>query len=112
MAERPSGDNHTPSAGLNRSPSLEPFDPATYRVGEMVEAVAAAIAAQAEPASLDTIVRYGTDSRYYVMIRGWLNQELSGTQSQLHATRDPTAKARFQRKSDFLQQAIRRIDLE
>lgn len=110
--EKPSGNVFSQSATLQDSPEQVSYDAEAYRVGEMVVAVAAAIATPAEPQSFDTLVRYGTDSRYYVMIRGWLHQELSGIQSQLHATQDPAAKARFQYKSDFLKGAIRRIDLE
>ncbi len=84
-----------------------------YRIGVMVKAIAAAIKAPEKPASLQTIATHGTDSRYYVMIRGWLVQELSGVESQLAAIRDdPERKAKFQRKIDFLKKAIRRIDLE
>jgi len=83
-----------------------------YKIGIMVKAIAAAIKAPEKPASLKTITTYGTDSRYYVMIRGWLSQILRGTESQLNATRDPARKAKFQQKVDFLKKSIRRIDLE
>ncbi|WP_148861078.1 hypothetical protein [Marinobacter fonticola] len=82
------------------------------RIGEMVQAVYAAIASPQDPASLTTIARYGTDTRYYVMIRGWLVQELRGVESQLEASKDPQLKAKFRQKADFLRTAIRRIDLE
>ncbi|MGQ7273066.1 hypothetical protein [Marinobacter sp. V034] len=81
-------------------------------IGEMVQAVEAAIDAPEQSASLRTIVEYGTDSRYYVMIRGWLVQELKGVESQRDVTRDPTLKSQFEVKAAFLQTAIRRIDLE
>ncbi|MCP5534819.1 MAG: hypothetical protein H7A51_01130 [Akkermansiaceae bacterium] len=83
-----------------------------YKIGVMVQAIAAALKAPEKPASLETITAYGTDSRYYVMIRGWLSQEKQGTESQLNATRDPAKKAKFQQKVDFLGQCLRRIDLE
>lgn len=82
------------------------------RIGVMVQAVDEAIAAPADPAALQTVVRYGLDSRHYVMIRGWLALELQGVESQLAATRNPEDKARFQSRAAFLRQAIRRIDLE
>lgn len=82
------------------------------RIGEMVQAIDAAIDAPENPDSLATIARYGTDTRYYVMIRGWLVQELRGVESQLEATRDPQLNAKFQQKAAFLRTAIRRIDLE
>ncbi len=83
-----------------------------YKIGVMVKAIAVAIKAPEKPESLKTITRYGTDSRYYVMIRGWLSQVLKGTESQLNATRDPARKVKFQQKVDFLKKSIRRIDLE
>lgn len=82
------------------------------RIGAMVQSIDTAIDAPQDPKSLMTLARYGTDTRYYVMIRGWLVQELGNVESQLEANRDPQLKARFQRKADFLRTAIRRIDLE
>lgn len=92
----------------------------TYQIGIMIEAISAALVNPTEASSLDTISLYGTDSRYYVMIRGWLVQELAGVQSQLDAIRSSGAttakqdqtKQKFIEKVAFLQQAIRRIDLE
>lgn len=83
-----------------------------YTIGVMVKALDNAIKKPSKN-SLELISHYGTDSRYYVMIRGWLVQELQGVNSQLSAYRsDDEIKARLQAKSDFLTQAIRRIDLE
>ncbi|ABV35249.1 hypothetical protein Ssed_0637 [Shewanella sediminis HAW-EB3] len=93
-------------SGVEKSNSEE------YKIGVMVKALSRAIASPDEPDSLKIITQYGTDSRYYVMIRGWLVQELSGAQSQLDATRDATAKTKFIERAAFLTQAIRRIDLE
>jgi len=88
----------------------------------MVKALSRAIASPDAPDSLQIITRYGTDSRYYVMIRGWLVQELSGVQSQLdatkdhktkdHKTKDDSAKTALIERVSFLTNAIRRIDLE
>jgi hypothetical protein len=83
-----------------------------YQIGIMVKSIAAAIKAPDKADSMATIAKYGTDTRYYVMIRGWLAQELTGVQSQYDATRDNARKARFKVKLDFLKKAIRRIDLE
>ena len=83
-----------------------------YTIGVMIKALDSAIK-QPSTESLNIIQQYGTDSRYYVMIRGWLVQELQGVNSQLAAYRsDDETKARLQAKHDFLSQAIRRIDLE
>ncbi|WP_185817608.1 hypothetical protein [Shewanella atlantica] len=98
-----------------------------YKIGVMVKALSRAIASPDAPDSLQIITRYGTDSRYYVMIRGWLVQELSGVQSQLdatkdhktkghktndHKTKDDSAKTALIERVSFLTKAIRRIDLE
>lgn len=92
----------------------------TYQVGVMVEAISFALSKPNEASSLETISLYGTDSRYYVMIRGWLVQEQAGVQSQLDAIRSSGAttaeqaqtKQKFIDKLAFLTLAIRRIDLE
>ena len=83
-----------------------------YAIGVMVKAVDAAINS-ATPQSLTVIANYGTDSRYYVMIRGWLVQELTGAQSQLEVYRQQDERRQqLEHKVHFLKQAIRRIDLE
>ena len=83
-----------------------------YQIGVMVNAIDKAIT-DAQPDSLELIYQYGTDSRYYVMIRGWLIQELTGVQSQLDAHRQQDERRQqLEHKVNFLKQAIRRIDLE
>lgn len=83
-----------------------------YRIGVMVKEVAAAIQSPEKPESMKVIYRAGTDSRYYVMIRGWLKESLSSAQSLLDVARDPKQKSKFEKKVAFLKKAIRRIDLE
>ncbi len=83
-----------------------------YQIGVMVKRITEAIDAPGKPESLQTIAGYGTDSRYYVMIRGWLVQELRGVESQLLAAQEDTTNAKLRRKADFLEKSIRRIDLE
>ncbi|QYJ82889.1 hypothetical protein [Shewanella aegiceratis] len=79
-------------------------------LGAMVQALQQAIASPS-PEQLEVIARYGTDSRYYVMVRGWLAQELSGIESQLAAHGD-RAPETMRAKAEHLRAAIRRIDLE
>lgn len=95
------------SNAAGKNPKIE-----VQRIGAMVLAIDAALKAPAKKESLETIVSYGTDSRHYVMIRGWLAELLKGTESQLDAVRDPKLKAKHQEKATFLKKAIRRIDLE
>ena len=90
----------------------EPLQSEEYAIGVMVKSLDNAIQHPSADA-LELISQYGTDSRYYVMIRGWLVQELQGANSQLAANRkEDMHKAKLQQRVDFLQQAIRRIDLE
>ncbi|ABO22336.1 hypothetical protein SHLO109777_12745 [Shewanella loihica] len=79
-------------------------------LGAMVQALQQAIATPS-PEQLEVIARYGTDSRYYVMVRGWLVQELSGIESQLAAQGDGAPET-MRAKAEHLRAAIRRIDLE
>jgi len=83
----------------------------TYEIGLMVEKVQQALQTRDNDA-LQVIHLYGTDSRYYSMIRGWLFQELVSVESQLHASKNMPNSEKFQLNSDFLKQAIRLIDLE
>lgn len=92
--------------------AAEVRDSEEFRIGTMVIEVSSALKHPADPKSLETITRHGTDSRHYVMIRGWLVQELKGTESQHAANRKPARKAELQIQIDFLKRAIRRIDLE
>ncbi len=84
----------------------------TYKIGLMVEEINLALKAKNKEQSLQTITEYGTDSRYYSMIRGWLFQELVSVESQLGATKNASDSIRFQKQSNFLKQAIINIDLE
>ncbi len=80
-------------------------------LGERVEAVRRAIACPRCEGSMRAVVALGTDSRYYVMTRGWLAERLRADQSVLDATRGPAPPELLDRV-EFLRRAIRRIDLE
>lgn len=82
------------------------------RIGEMVLAIEQALAHPEDPQALEVISLHGTDSRHYVMIRGWLIQELQAVESQLAASRTLELQQRFSTRAEFLRRAIRRIDLE
>ena len=99
----------SPFAGENLE---NPCTSEEYQIGVMVKRIAEAIDAPGKPESLQAIATFGTDSRYYVMIRGWLIQELSGVESQILAAQDDATNAKFRQKADFLEKSIRRIDLE
>lgn len=92
--------------------AAENSDQEAIRIGTMVQEIQQALKKSDEKASLETITKYGTDSRYYVMIRGWLHELLKGTQSQLKAAKNPELQKNHSQREAFLKQAIRRIDLE
>ncbi|MCP5078924.1 MAG: hypothetical protein GY951_12820 [Psychromonas sp.] len=83
----------------------------TYQIGLMVQELQSALQARDEQA-LETIRLYGTDSRYYSMIRGWLFQELVAVESQLHGAKNKKSAQKFQDRSNFLKKAIILVDLE
>lgn len=80
------------------------------QIGAMVQSLAVAIDSPSAK-SVEVIATYGTDSRYYVMIRGWLVQELAGVESQL-AAQGAQAEPQLSVKAKHLHTALRRIDLE
>ena len=83
-----------------------------FQIGKMIKQIQVALNAPERPGSLKTIVKYGQDTRYYVMIRGWLSEELRNIESQIPGVRDPKRKQKFLAKQKLLKSAIRGIDLE
>jgi hypothetical protein len=61
--------------------------------------------------SLKAVTELGTDSRYYVMVRGWLVQQLAGDESIAEAA-DGKPSGAVAARIRFLRKAIRAIDLE
>ena len=78
----------------------------------MVKEIQYALKYSEEKGSFETIIKYGRDSRYYTMIRGWLSYELSGVRSQYESNKVELIKQKRKLKIDFLEKAIRAIDLE
>jgi len=110
--------------GIQASPAddrgkQKPETPATLtaeareamELGRKVIAVRQAIANPQTPGAMEAVTALGHDSRYYVMVRGWLTQQLAGDQSILDASGENTPKAVKDRIA-FLHKAIRAIDLE
>ena len=90
-----------------------PCDSLLLYKGQAITAVQWALDNYSDSTALDSVYRYGVDSRLYVMIRGWLVQELQGVQSILGST-PPTSKhyKKLQERESFLERSIQRIDLE
>ena len=81
------------------------------QLGRQVLAVGEAIRHPQMPDAMETIVELGTDSRHYVMVRGWLALELQGVESILGASQ-PGERPELEARAEFLKRAIRAIDLE
>jgi len=95
--------------------SVETVDLKTQQqiqLGQMVEQLQQAIKTPENEKSLNIIQHYGTDTRYYLMVRGWLVQVSSGVESQLSVQQAQPQKQALQIRYDALQKAIRLIDLE
>lgn len=104
------------SAGDDSSACIEPQplyrqDREALRLGRQLFAVTEAVQNPSTPGALESILELGTDSRYYVMVRGWLAMQLQGDLSIIAASR-ADAPPDIAARAEFLQQAIRTIDLE
>jgi hypothetical protein len=85
---------------------------AQQRMGLMIQELQMAIQTPTDQHALDVIYQYGTDSRYYLMVRGWLVQSLNGVESQLQVQQSAPKKAQLSLHAQALKSAIRSIDLE
>ena len=84
-------------------------DDEALELGYRVAAVKEALQDPAVPGAMQAITALGHDQRYYVMVRGWLMYQLQGDRSLLESNPDqPELRLRV----DFMERAIRAIDLE
>ncbi len=83
-------------------------DAEALALGRQILAVQRALG---DPESLKAVTALGTDSRHYVMVRGWLVQLLAGDESIAEAAGGKPAEA-VAARIRFLRKAIRAIDLE
>lgn len=84
-------------------------DVEAMELGYRVAALKAALQDPAAPGAMQAITALGHDQRYYVMVRGWLMYQLQGDRSLLESNPDqPELRVRV----DFMERAIRAIDLE
>ena len=105
-----------PAIGNAGGSRLEPVDLSradehALWLGHRVLAIAAAIRNPEAPDAMAAVLELGLDSRYYVMVRGWLMMQLRGDRSiaqARHGDVSPQIAARIA----FLEKAIRAIDLE
>ena len=90
---------------------LSKEDREALELGRKVLAIKAAIERPDSPGALKAVRSLGLDTRYYVLVRGWLTQQLRGDQSILDASRDKP-RPKIEARGAFLKKAIRAIDLE
>jgi len=91
--------------------AAELTEAAAMELGYKIAAVNEALQNPGAPGALQAVTNLGHDQRYYVMVRGWLTYQLQGDMSILQATQaqqQPAISARV----EFIQQAIRALDLE
>ncbi|WFB37466.1 hypothetical protein P3T73_06795 [Kiritimatiellota bacterium B12222] len=84
-------------------------------LGYQVMAVQEALRFPEQPESLEAIKGLGLDSRYYVMVRGWLVQEIKLAESyrdRSDYTQDSQRQLDVEKRISALQKALRMIDLE
>ena len=86
-------------------------DAEAMELGYRISAINAALQNPAAPGAMRAITDLGHDQRYYVMVRGWLMYQLQGDTSILQASQGPAQEA-VRVRVDFIQRAIRAIDLE
>jgi hypothetical protein len=79
-------------------------------LGHKVFAVRQAIQDPGSANAMQAVTDLGHDQRYYTMVRGWLGYQLEGDRSILAAAEQTPDEVR--QRIEFLEQAIRAIDLE
>lgn len=97
-------------SGVYAAECPEEIDEAT-QLGLQVLALKAAMDNPNAPGAMQAVTNLGLDSRYYVMVRGWLSQQLHGDRSIADASGGKVSPE-IVRRIDFLERAIRAIDLE
>lgn len=105
-----------PVIGFANGSRLEPGDPSradehALWLGQRVLAIAEAVRNPDEPNAMAAVLELGLDSRYYVMVRGWLVAQLRGDMSIFQA-RNGDVSPQIAARIAFLEKAIRAIDLE
>jgi hypothetical protein len=105
-----------PAIGVTGDSRFEPVDSSladehALWLGHRVLAIAAAIRNPDAPGAMEAVLELGLDSRYYVMVRGWLAMQLRSDMSILQA-RNGDVSPQIAARVVFLQKAIRAIDLE
>jgi hypothetical protein len=94
-----------------KTAQLSKEDQAALELGHKVLAVSRAIQNHKAPNAMKAVTDLGHDQRYYVMVRGWLSQQLRGDMSILAGAKERTSNV-VKERIVFLKKAIRALDLE
>ena len=92
-------------------PPVAADDQLARELGRKVLAIQQVLKNPKAPGAMRAITDLGHDSRHYVMVRGWLVQELAGATSIRDANQGK-AGGELDERITFLRKAIRAIDLE
>ncbi len=94
---------------------LSDQDKEALELGRKVINVKAALQTPEKRTSIEAIRDLGLDSRYYIMVRGWIRQHISMTESYRGTTTyhdSEDRKKEVDGRIKALQKALRAIDLE
>ena len=105
-----------PAIGSAGGGPLEPGDLSRAHehalwLGHRVLAIAEAVRNPDEPDAMAAVLELGLDSRYYVMVRGWLVAQLRGDMS-ISQARNGDVSPQIAARIAFPEKAIRAIDLD
>ena len=98
-------------AGMPGHAGESGHDAVACELGTAVIEVANAIGDPTKEGAMEAITTLGTDSRYYLMVRGWLVQQIAADRSIL-ATGSGASRDDLETRVAQLQRAVRLIDLE
>ena len=96
---------------LGKELSADDLDDDARDLGKKVLAVQQAISDPTGRGAMEAVIELGLDSRYYVMVRGWLSMQLEGDMSIANA-QGQSVSSKIEERIAFLKRAIRAIDLE
>ena len=82
------------------------------RVGEAVLAISRTLDDPTQEGALAAVTDLGHETRYYILVRGWLVQELAGCEGIESVGKPEVMRPELEAKIAFLKRAIRVIDLE
>ncbi len=101
--------------GVQSIDTLSEQDRHALEVGRKVIRIRSALQHPEKRESIDAVKALGRDTRYYVMVRGWLLQEINSTESQKGLSSYTTSeeyKNKIDNRITALRKTMRAIDLE